>query len=78
MLAIVEVPEHGLAVLATTGTQRTIRGQSHGVQIASVTNVVGLQLAVGQVPDLDVLIPATGHDDRVGVVRREPESRLKL
>ena len=77
MLAIVEVPEHGLAVLATAGTQGTVRGQSHGVQISSVTDVVGLQLAVGQIPNLDVLVPAAGHDDWVGVVRRKPESRLK-
>ena len=68
MLAIVEVPEHGLAVLATAGTQGTVRGQSHGVQISSVTDVVGLQLAVGQVPDLHILVPASGDDDEVGVV----------
>ena len=50
MLAIIEVPQHGLAVLATAGAQGTIRRQGHGVEIAGVTNVVGLQLAVGQVP----------------------------
>lgn len=33
--------------------------------------VVVLQLAVGQVPDLDGAIPTAGHDDRVGVVGRE-------
>ena len=37
-----------------------------------VPDVVGLQLAVGQVPHLHVLVPARGHDDRVLVVRREP------
>ena len=74
MLAIVEVPEHGLAVLATAGTQGTVRGQSHGVEIAGVTNVVGLQLAVSQVPDLDVLVPAAGHDDGVGGVGGEPHA----
>ena len=64
----------GIAYLSTAGTQGTIRRQSHGVEIAGVTNVVGLQLAVGQVPDLDVLVPAAGHDDGVGGVGGEPHA----
>ena len=39
-----------------------------------MTNVVGLQLAVGQVPDLDVLVPPGRHDDGVGRVGREPDT----
>lgn len=37
---------------STRGTQRAIRRDSDCVQEATVTNVVGLQLAVGQVPHL--------------------------
>ncbi len=52
MLAVIEVPEHGLGVLSAGGTQRTVRRHGHCVQVTVVTNVVGLKLAVGQVPDL--------------------------
>ena len=76
MLPIIEVPEHGPGVLASTGTQRTVRRQGDGVKISSVTNVVGLQLAVGQVPDLDVLVPSGGDNDGIGVVRREPRKEV--
>jgi len=74
VFAIVEVPQHCLGVLAATGTEGTIRRQSDGVEISSVTDVVGLQLAVGQVPDLDVLVPAAGDDDGVLGVGREPDA----
>jgi hypothetical protein len=36
--------------------------------------VVGLELAVGQVPDLDVPVPPAGDDDGVRVVGREPNA----
>jgi len=52
MLAIVQVPKHGLAVLASRRAQRAIRRNGDGVQVASVTNVVDLETAVGQVPHL--------------------------
>ena len=52
MLAVIEVPEHGLGVLSAGGAQGTVRGHGHCVQVTVVTNVVGLKLAVGQVPDL--------------------------
>ena len=61
MLAVIEIPEHGLGVLATAGAERAVRGESDGVDVSSVTDVVGLQLAVGQVPHLDVLVPASAH-----------------
>ena len=52
VFAIIQVPEHGLGIFATRSTEGTIRGHGHGVQVAGMTNVVGLQLAVGQVPYL--------------------------
>lgn len=52
VLAFIQVPQHCLAVLASGCAQGTIRGNSHGVKVSGVANVVDLQLAVGQVPDL--------------------------
>ena len=74
MLAVIEIPEHGLGVLAARGTEGAVRGHSDGVQVACVADVVGLQLAVGQVPHLDILVPSSGHDDGVLVVGREPHA----
>ena len=52
MLALVQVPEHGNAILATGSSERTIRGDRDGVDVASVTIVVGLELELRQLPDL--------------------------
>ncbi len=52
VLALVEVPQHGGAVLAAGRAQRAIGGDGHGVDVAGVANQVGLQLAVGEAPDL--------------------------
>ncbi len=52
VLAIVEIPQHGDTVLTTSGAERTIRGNSDSVDVTSVTVVVGLQLALGQIPNL--------------------------
>ena len=53
MLAVVQVPEHGLGVLATGGAQGAVGRHGHGVQVTVVTDMVGLQLAVLQRPDLE-------------------------
>ena len=52
MLALVQVPEHGDAVLATGGSERAIRGDGDGVDVTGVSVVVGLQLELGEFPDL--------------------------
>ena len=75
MFPIIEVPQHRLAVLASTGAEGAVRGESDGVDVSGVTDVVGLQLAVGQVPHLDVLVPPGRHDDGVAVVGRKPEQQ---
>ena len=72
MLVIGEVPQHGLAVLAAAGAQGAVGAEGDGVKVPGVAHVVGLQLAVGQVPDLDVLVPSGGDNDGVSVVGREP------
>ena len=74
MFAIIKIPKHGLAVLAPAGTEGTIGAEGDGVEISGVTDVVRLQLAVGQVPNLDVLVPAAGDDDGVLGVGREPDA----
>ena len=76
MLVVGEVPEHGLAVLAAAGAQGAVGAEGDGVKVPGVAHVVGLQLAVGQVPNLDVLIPSGGHNDGVGVVGREPKEEV--
>lgn len=75
ILAVIQIPQQSLGVLATGGAQRTIGRDGHGVQVTIVTVMVVLQLAVGQVPDLDGTIPAAGHDDGIGVVGRETHAR---
>ena len=74
MLAIIEIPQHGLGILAAGSAEGTVRGHGDGVQVASVADVVSLQLAVGQVPHLDVLVPSGGDDDWVLVVGRKPDA----
>jgi len=74
MLAFVEVPQHGITILASGSTQGSIRRYSDTVQVTGVTEVVGLQLTVRQVPNLDLLVPAAGHNDWVGSIWREPHT----
>jgi hypothetical protein len=39
-----------------------------------MTNVIGFELAVGKVPNLNIVIPATGHDQWSGRVRGEADA----
>lgn len=52
MLALVQVPKHGDAVLSSRGSERAIRGNGDGVDVAGVTVVVGLELELRQLPHL--------------------------
>lgn len=49
---LVQVPQHGGTVLATGSAQRSIGRDGDGVDVASVTDVVGLDAARSQFPDL--------------------------
>jgi len=71
VLAIVEIPQHRDAVLATRSSQRSIGGNGDSVNVTSVAVVVGAQLALGKLPDLDYFVPTTGDNDRVAGVRAE-------
>ena len=71
VLSLRQVPQHGDTVLATRGTERTIRGDGDGVKVSGMTDVVGHKLAADQVPDLNQFIPTNRNNDRVLGVRRE-------
>lgn len=53
VLGLVQVPEHGGSVLATRSAERTIGGDSDGVDVAGVADVVGLDAARGEFPNLE-------------------------
>lgn len=75
MTSFSQVPEHGGTVLATRGAKRSIRRHSDGVNVSSVSQEVGAELAVSQVPDLDNLVPSGRDDERDAQVRRESDAR---
>lgn len=54
VFALGQIPQHCLVVFATRSAERPVGGDGNSVQVASVANVVGLQLAVGQVPNLEI------------------------
>jgi len=78
MFTLIEVPEHGFTVFTTGSAQRTVRRHGDGVDVPTMAVVIGLQLAVGEVPNFDHLIPTTRHDDWVLCVGREPHVRHPL
>ena len=52
VLGLVKVPEHGSAVFAARGAERAVGGDGHGVDVAGMAYVVGLDAAGGEFPDL--------------------------
>ena len=52
MLGLVEVPEHGCAVFAAGGAEGAVGGDGYGIDVAGVADVVGLDAAGGEFPDL--------------------------
>jgi hypothetical protein len=61
VLGLVEIPEHGGTVLATRGAEGTIGGDGDGVDVTGVADVVGLELAGGEFPNLEIQVNT--HDD---------------
>lgn len=59
MLALVEVPKHGDTILTTGGGEGTIGRDGEGVEVTGVTVVGGLQLAVGELPDLAQIVSSS-------------------
>lgn len=60
VLGLVKIPEHGRSVLATGSAERAVGGDGDGVDVAGVADVVGLQLAGGELPDLE--LPVLAHN----------------
>lgn len=52
VLGLVQVPQHGGAVLAAGCTERAVGRDGDGVDVAGVADVVGLDAAGGELPDL--------------------------
>jgi hypothetical protein len=53
VLGLVKVPEHGGTVLATGSAEGSIGGDSDGVDVTGVTDVIGLETARSELPNLN-------------------------
>lgn len=53
VLGLVEIPEHGGSILSTGSTERAVGGDGDGVDVTGVTDVVGLDAAGSEFPDLE-------------------------
>lgn len=53
MLGFVEIPEHSCTVLATGSAKGSVGGDGDGVDVASVADVVGLEFAGREFPNLE-------------------------
>lgn len=74
VLGLVQVPQHGGSVLATGGAEGAVWGDGDGVDVAGVADVVGLQAAGGELPDLVIEVNIAGVEcviDRQSCVRSE-------
>lgn len=71
MLSLVEVPKHSLSIFSSGSTERTIWRDGDGVDVSGMTDMVGLQTAVSEVPDLDDLIPSGRNNNWIAVGWRE-------
>jgi hypothetical protein len=70
VLRLVQVPEHGGSILATGSAKGSVGGDGDGVDVAGVTDVVGLKTAGRELPDLtEMLAQFQGSLDRHNAVR---------
>jgi hypothetical protein len=53
VFTIVQIPKHGDTILSTGCGEGSIGGDCEGVDVTSVTVVVGLELALVEFPDLE-------------------------
>jgi len=65
VLRLIQVPEHGGSVLTTGCAERSIWRNSDSVDVAGVSDVVGLQTAGRELPNLDKLVPSAADNDWV-------------
>ena len=70
VFGFVEIPEHGRAVFAAGGAEGAVGRDGYGVDVARVADVVGLDAAGGQFPDLRRILLARvtlGFEDGRGI-----------
>ena len=77
-LALLEVPDDDLAVLARRRAERALGRHADGVDVAGVADEVELELEIVEAPDLHETVPAARHEDGHGRVRRERDVRDPL
>ena len=64
MLGLIEVPQHRRAVFTARGAERSVRGDGDRIDVAGVADVVGLDPARGEFPDLITQEYVSGKDIR--------------
>ena len=74
-LALVEVPKHGGVVLTSGGGEGTVGTDADGVEVSGVSDEVVSELAVGEVPDLDELVPSAANNEGYGLNGGESNTR---
>lgn len=67
VLALVKVPKHGDTILTTGGGEGSIGGDGEGVDVTSVTVVVGLELALVELPNLVLRQEKETRKDRISI-----------
>jgi hypothetical protein len=74
VLALVDIPEHSGAVLATGSAEGSVGGDGDVVDDTGVTREVSAELEVVKIPDLDEPVPTSRDDKRLLGGRREPDA----
>ena len=52
VLGLIQIPEHGGAIFTAGSAEGAVGRDSDGVDVAGVTDVIGLDAAGGEFPDL--------------------------
>jgi len=73
-LSFSKVPQHSNTIFTTRGTERSIWGDGHSVQISVVSREVGAEFAVAEGPNLHKLIPTSRNDNWGRWRRRESDT----
>lgn len=70
VLGLVKVPQHGGTVLTTGSAKGSIGRDGDGVDVASVADVVGLETARSELPNLEVHV--SSMDSVTSLLQIEP------
>jgi hypothetical protein len=77
-LTLLKIPDEDGTLLTSSSAEGALGGNTDGVEVASSTSKVELQLEVTKAPDLDKTIPAARNSNRGGRVGREGNIRNPL